>query len=581
MISFSLTSSTFETFKRLTVAAVMALSVFSIIPAETANAQYYTPQQIDDAVAKANKEPSGDDGQSGFQKSIIEMMGHVLQAIQSLFSVLVYAGGLALNASIYYSVVKMGEFMNTSPGLAIAWGTFRDVGNIVIVFGFIAIGIRTILNAEQYQTKKLLATLLIVAIAINFSSFISRAIVDTGNVVALQFYKAINGGQPVDTFIDVGISGRFIEATKLMNIYDADLPASVKESMGTSLPIIAFMSIILYIVVAFVFFAIAILFISRMVILLFLITISPLAFAAMAIPSLKKQSEKFWKNLIDNTIVAPLLILLLWVSIKVVGDGGLTSGLGSWSDVGTPVWANVLIMFGITCGFFLASLFIAKNLSSGGADFATSMGGKIAFGTAGWAARQTLGRAGAAGSRAFRRTALGRTDIGRIASKYTIDKVGTASFDMRNPIKSATGVDIGKGNKGGRTDDEKDLKKTRLEYSKTLSDENAVKYAENLERPRKIFEKIAEKTKINRILGSDAAVAGAAVGSVIAPGVGTLAGMAAGAGGRMAAAEFGKTGSDAAKAIKDRFKKETPEERAKRMQDEIDDLNKKMSEQQK
>ncbi len=476
----------FRTLAHVFAVSGMMLSVFFVTPPTHVHASYdeavkaQAAKDVTDATKSAEQaKVSGGDGQGEAGGGLWGVVASILGVIQSLFSLLVYAGGLALNASVYYSVVRLGEFMNTSPGLAVAWGTFRDLGNIALLFGFIAIGIATMLDLQNYNAKKILGKLLIIAVVMNFSSLIARGIVDSGNVVALQFYKAINGGDmPSDSFVDTGISGRLVEATKLTSIYNGDtLPAGVSQSPGTSMAFILFSSIILYIVVAFVFFAIAILFVARMVILIFLITISPLAFAAMALPYFNKESAKWWKNLIDNTLVAPLLILMLWVSTKVISDGTLTNNLGSWNDTGTPTWANVIIMFGITCGFFLASLLIAKNLSAFGAATATKWGGKLAFGTTGWVGRQTLGRGMNAASRAIRRTGFGQTEFGRLAAGG-LDRAASSSFDLRatklgsTALKEATGgLGSGEaGGKGGYREMEKKAIDTRAKYGKSLQE---------------------------------------------------------------------------------------------------------------
>lgn len=431
-----------------------------------------------------------------------KLLGYIMEPFVAFFALLVYVGGVALNASAYFSIVQMGNLVNASSGLAIAWDLFRDLGNIVIVFGFIAVGITTILDLGQYNAKRMLATLLIVALLMNFSSLIARGVIDVGNVVGLQFYKAINGGQlPTGNVFDGGISDQFMQAVGLQGIYDAGALYDAYESrLEDQFFTFSLLIIILFTVTAFVFFSIAFLFIARFVILALLITVSPLAFAAMAIPRFNSMTGKWWTALINNTLVAPAVLLMLLVSLKIIQDENflkMTKG-ASWVDTGTASWAYLVISFGIVCGFFLASLLIAKQFSAFGASWATGLGGKIAFGATGFLGRQTLGRAGVAASQKFRSSRIGQTEMGRIAATYGIDKLGKASFDMRGGLGGgalkAMSVNAGKAQSGGRAADDKARAKAQLEYSQSLKalpeDEKQTK---KLERDQKELDKKYEQ----------------------------------------------------------------------------------------
>jgi len=313
-------------------------------------------------------------------------LGPIMNAIVWLFSFFVYAGGMALNAAAYYSIVKMGAFVGSQSALQIAWATFRDIGNIAILFGFIAMGIQTILDTDSHGTRKKIVMLVIVAVAINFSSLAARAVVDVGNITALQFYKAFNGNTLPNgtTFSDNGISQKFMEVVRLqtvLNTTGADGSASQTPGIIDSATI-GFLAVVLFVIVAFVFFSLAFLFIARLVILTFLITISPLAFAAMVVPGFGEQTKKWWSALLNNTFVAPLVMLMLLVSTKLLESNAFQTALGNnqgaqLSAVAGAGWVNMLLTFGIATGFFVASLLIAKQLSAFGANGAINLGRKV------------------------------------------------------------------------------------------------------------------------------------------------------------------------------------------------------------
>ena len=93
----------------------------------------------------------------------------------------------------------MGNYVNNLSAVGVTWRILRDLGNIIIIFGFLAIGITTILNVNWYGGKmKMLPMLLVSAVFLNFSLFITEAVIDTGNLFATQFYTQINGGPPTE-----------------------------------------------------------------------------------------------------------------------------------------------------------------------------------------------------------------------------------------------------------------------------------------------------------------------------------------------------------------------------------------------
>ena len=59
------------------------------------------------------------------------------------------------------------------------------------------------------------------------------------------------------------------------------------------------------------FFAAVFLFITRCVVLAFLMVTSPIGFAGMAIPPLHEMATKWWDQLLKQSFFAPIFILLI------------------------------------------------------------------------------------------------------------------------------------------------------------------------------------------------------------------------------------------------------------------------------
>src|SRR3989344_7592286 len=121
----------------------------------------------------------------------------VMSYIAQLFAWLLGVAAITLDNTVYYTVVNMGTYVSNLSAVGVTWRILRDIGNIALIFGFLAIGISIILNTERMgYGKKMLPTLIVVAVFLNFSLFISEAVIDTGNIFATQFYTQINGGDP-------------------------------------------------------------------------------------------------------------------------------------------------------------------------------------------------------------------------------------------------------------------------------------------------------------------------------------------------------------------------------------------------
>ncbi|MSU74510.1 hypothetical protein EXS57_01890, partial [Candidatus Kaiserbacteria bacterium] len=250
--------------------------------------------------------------------------GGIMIRIMSLFAWLLGAAMVTLNYAAYYTVVTMGAFVKNLSAIGLTWQILRDFGNIMLIFGFLAIGISTILNSEWYGGgKKMLPMLLVAAVFLNFSLFITEAIIDTGNLFATQFYKQINGGAlpttatlvPTGSLANYGISAKIMSQLGLTALYGeaAKTNANADKIFNGGNPwIIGFMGILLFIIAAFVMFSLAFILIARFIILIFLIILAPVGFAGLAVPQLAGTAKKWWDELFKQTITAPILFLMLY-----------------------------------------------------------------------------------------------------------------------------------------------------------------------------------------------------------------------------------------------------------------------------
>lgn len=422
--------------------------------------------------------------------------GTVMTWIMSLFAWLVGVAALTLDYAVYYTVVNMGNYLHNLTAVGIAWRIMRDVGNIILIFGFLAVGISIIVSSEWYGGgTRFLPKLLIVAVLLNFSLFLSEAVVDTGNLVATQFYTQINGGhQPTSNFLSAvtpsteGISNKIMGQLGLQTIYTAGR-VNPDVYKGGNTWLIGFMGIILFIVLAFVLFSLAFILIARFVFLIYLIIVSPFRVAGFGVPALEGASNKWLSDLLRQTFIAPALFLLLYVALAVITDAQFLTGICSPGSAGggacTKNWvgfvsgndyagfASMMLSFLIAMGLLLYITYKAKDLSAFGASWATKWGGKLSFGTTAWAGRTTVGWGSHRAAKYLRGTAFGRTPLVGTGLVKGLERVATGSFDVRG-IKAGGGlkgvdIDAGEAQKGGYRADLKGRIESRTKYASELT----------------------------------------------------------------------------------------------------------------
>jgi len=413
----------------------------------------------------------------------------VMQWIMGIFAWLVGVAALTLDTTVFYTVVTMGDYVHKLTAIGVAWRILRDIGNIALIFGFLAIGITTILNVNWYGGgKKMLPMLLVAAVFLNFSLFFAEAIIDTGNLFATQFYKQINGGDMPTaaltasaTVKNEGISNKLMAQLGLQSLYDVN-NNSVKKNIfnGTNPSLVGFMGILLFIVTAFVLFSLSFVLIARFVFLIFLIILAPVGFAGLAVPMLSKRAGQWWSKLFEQTITAPVLLLLLYVALAVITDAqfltGFKSTSGGWlgfiDNNNLAGFGGVILSFLVAMGLLLLVTIVAKNISAFGASKATAYAGKLSFGATALAGRSTVGWGANRLAKYARGTRLARVPLVGTGIVKGLDKVATGSFDVRG----ATSIPgSGVPQKGGYRAELKGRVESRTNYAKGLTGRSATR----------------------------------------------------------------------------------------------------------
>lgn len=256
--------------------------------------------------------------------------------VLSLAGFVLWLAGAVLNFVVQITIVDLSENIKRLDMINSAWVRVRDLANILFIFFALYISIRTILGVSTGETKKLLIRMIIAALLINFSLFFTKVVIDGSNIAALHFYRLVpkTGSFAFGAGTKPGFSNTIMDRLSLTTIYDTTKGArgeigaaftqdfKQKVAAGFSETGTFFIATvggsIFVLIAAFVFFVISLFLVTRFVAFLFLLALSPLAFATWILPNLKKLTDKWWLTLWNQALFAPAVMLLLWVAMELI-----------------------------------------------------------------------------------------------------------------------------------------------------------------------------------------------------------------------------------------------------------------------
>lgn len=395
-------------------------------------------------------------------------IGFSLQRISGLF---LLVSGLLFDKVVDETVVKMSQNIGADSGIGLsinqAWGTLRDIANMVFIFVLLYTAFNAMFSMSVGNVGRNIVWIIVIALVINFSLFFSKVVIDASNVVSLGFYKAIaNAGsyninleRNSDTQAETtpasfgfkGISGGYMRMLGIHSFWSSD--TNTENIYGAqNVLIVGIMTAIFVLIAAVILFITSIMFVSRFVILIFIMILSPVAFVMYIIPSMSGKFKEWVGALINQSFFAPVFFALTWVVFKVGGSANFlnnstVNGVNWTQIVSAPsAMMGLLINYFIIIGLTIFALTASKKMASSAAGFtalSTALGGAAA-GTAAWASRNTIGRKALsiANDKDLRdRAAAG--NIGARMKLWTAGQAAGSSFDVRSVSGTAMGKTLG------------------------------------------------------------------------------------------------------------------------------------------
>jgi len=297
----------------------------------------------------------------------------------------------SINSSTYRGVTFEDAEGNDTNYIQEGWEVVRNISNILFVFALLYIGISFVIgtNVGNANPKKLLIYVVIIALIINFSLFITRVVVDAGNILARTLYSQIDlvGRNATETELE-GPDGVKPLGFMLISLANPQqlMAAQSQESVsvgGTGgagqaanfFIMITIGSIIFNLFLIYLFVTMAFFFLGRIVGIYYAMIFSPIAFASLTIPKGSNINfigfNSWFKNLLGASFMAPLYLFFVYLTVKFLEIGIPINPNVSGGHPVAQRFMSVLIPFALSIAFLIVGKDVAKKMAG-------EIGGRVA-----------------------------------------------------------------------------------------------------------------------------------------------------------------------------------------------------------
>lgn len=372
-----------------------------------------------------------------FDCGIIGSSSSIGGCLEWIFYFIPYSvGGLLLTWSakildVTAAYTLSSSLYGASSFISDGWRVTRDFANIFFLFILLYIAVSMVLGLSTGHTtpKRMLVSVVLVAMLINFSMFFTQIVIDTSNTIALLFYNQItvldkNDKDAVseDTAkitSSTGVEQRpmaaaLAQAFKPHAFQDKAFFENLRDKDTGTVPV-AFMILILigvgsmFCIAAYSFFIASLSFMGRLVQLMISIIFAPFAFMTLIVPGLSEKEGFGWKSWVSSLMGAAfgapiyfffLLLISIMAKSPFVARIDANAIVDPWTTLVTLFVSFMVLIIMLSkatkyakesagqAGVMMANLGTSALKLAGGMALGTMAGG-LAMG-----GQQTLGRIG-------------------------------------------------------------------------------------------------------------------------------------------------------------------------------------------
>lgn len=207
------------------------------------------------------------------------------------------------------------------------WKLVRDICNIFFSIILVIIALGSVLKIEKYSWKQLLPKFIVMAILINFSKSICGVFTDVATVAMATF-----AGSFGETFA-IGLLGAF-NITSLTEFTPSATSSSYEGTSAVGIVGAFLASAIMMLVFGIIITVLVAVFFLRIVMLWFLIVLSPMAYIARILPLTQSYSGKWWNMFGKWVVVGPLMTFFLWLTLT------MAYGVETGNPIGSEAFSS-------------------------------------------------------------------------------------------------------------------------------------------------------------------------------------------------------------------------------------------------
>ncbi len=258
--------------------------------------------------------------------------------IFKLMSFITYIVGVLFDYSLELSI-NSAEFFKKLGVIEVTWTFLRDILNITFIFILLWAAIQILIgNEAQYNAKKVLMNVVVVAILINFSLFAAKIMVDGSNIVSLKIYETMKASSTQDA--TASISARVMNTVGLSALYNINQIFADSGLAGTNacannpgaLITISVLGSIFLVILCLALGLAAVLFLVRLVNIIVLFIKSPLWVWGYVLPNnphVSKFKDSWWAEM-KHVLTFPIAYLF-WMLVAIIIFEKLGSGANGTS----------------------------------------------------------------------------------------------------------------------------------------------------------------------------------------------------------------------------------------------------------
>jgi len=284
------------------------------------------------------------------------------------------------------------ELKNKDSTIVVVWTWARSLIDIIVVIALLAIAFANILhlNISTYAAKKALPGLVIGVVGANASLLIIRFLADVTQAVSnfAADFACDALAVPVAKGLIAGCESNLVNLSAISYVVGVAFPAAILKGLmapliavlvgGTAVVIstgtvgaivVLIIAVVLLLYYFFLILAFIFVLFKRIIILYFLVMVSPLAFVAYGIPSFQQYFSKWWDYFFRFLFLFPIILFGMAVTIRLAAVIGVF-GFGSLTDViTTPGIASIILVLSAATMVLKLPKMVTKGALDAGAMF--------------------------------------------------------------------------------------------------------------------------------------------------------------------------------------------------------------------